>query len=41
VKIILENLVTEEAATKSTKPPGKAIQGLIFKTTKERPRHIK
>ena len=23
------------------KPPGKAIQGLIFKTTKERPRHIK
>jgi predicted HicB family RNase H-like nuclease len=41
VNIILENLVTGEAATRYTKLPGKVIQGSIFKTTRERPRHIK
>jgi len=41
VKTILGNLVTGEAVTRSTKPPGKVIQGLIFKITKEKPRHIK
>jgi hypothetical protein len=41
VNAILENLVTGEAVTRSTKLPGKVIQGLIFKTTKEKPRHIK
>jgi hypothetical protein len=41
VKTILENLVTGEVATRPTKPPDKVIQGLIFRTTKEKPRHIK
>jgi hypothetical protein len=40
VNTILESLVTGEAATRFTKPPGKVIQGLIFKTTKGRPRQI-
>jgi len=41
VKNILESPVIGQAATEYTRRPGKVIQELTFKTTKEKPRHIK